>query len=194
VIEDAHEPISSNTPREAASFVDYLSDEAAALPPLWAVPIEEAIKSIRNLFLASGGATYSAYFGSMTALPYIAVSVYQDPKAKHSKWWNGNSLSPFKLRAFIVSNNELLTDPRSSVGVWYDKEGNRTYLEITAALLFLNKADYMAAVRLGRRYNQIGIYDLEEKAYIALGGTGELPEDAPPVSERLPKLQRGRDL
>ena len=112
----------------------------------------------------------------------------------YSKWWNGNSLSPFKLRTFIASNDELLTDPRNSIGVWYDKEGDRTYLEITAVLLFLDKADYTAAVRQGRRYNQIGIYDLEEKAYIALGGTGELPEDAPPVSERLPKLQRGMDL
>ena len=174
--------------------MDYLCDEAAVLPLLWKMPIEEAIQSIRNLFLSSGGATYSPYFGSMTALPYIAVSVYQDAEAKHSKWWKGNSLSPFKLRTFIASNNELLTDPRSSIGVWYDKEGDRTYLEITAALLFLDKADYTAAVRQGRRYNQIGIYDLEEKAYIALGGTGELPEDAPPVSERLPKLQRERDL
>ena len=192
--EDAHELTSSHAPREAASLVDYLSDAAAVLPPFWEPPVEEAIKSIRALFLSSGGATYSPYFGNMAALPYIAVSVYQDSEAKHSKWWNGNNLSPFKLRAFIASNDELLTDPRNSIGVWYDKEGDQTYLEITATLLFLDKADYTAAVRQGRRYNQIGIYDLEEKAYIALGGTGELPEDAPPVSERLPNVQRGRDL
>jgi hypothetical protein len=178
--------------REAASLDDYLSDETVVLPPF--LGIEDAARQIEELFQSSGGATFSLYFGNMISKPFIAVSLYQDPAARHSKWWNGKSLSQFKLRAFISGSRELLEEPRNSIGVWYDAENDRTYLEVTATLLFLDKPDYTGAIHHGRRYNQIGIYDLEERAYIALGGTGELSENIPPIPERLPVLQRGRDL
>ena len=178
--------------RTATSLADYLGDEATVLPPL--LEVQDVVRQMVGLFQSAGGATFSLFFGSMAGTASLAVSLYQDTAARHSKWWNGKSLSPFRLRSFIAANHELLGEPGNSVGVWYDVENDRTYLEVTATLPFFDKADYTAAVRQGRRYNQIGIYDLEERAYIALGGTGELPEDAPPVFERLLAPQRGRDL
>ena len=192
MIEGSANSGATEAPREAADLADYLSDETAALPPFFEA--ESTAEQIANLFRSASGATFSLYFGSMTGTPSFAVSIYQDPKARHSKWWNGKSLTPFKVRAMIAANRELLKEPRNSIGVWYDVENDRTYLEVTATFPFLDKADYTTAIRQGRRYNQIGIYDLEEGVYIALGGTGELPENVPPVSERLPVLQRGRDL
>ncbi len=181
-----------DAPRLADSLSDYLYDETTALPN--AFDADRAAEQIIVAFQAVAGATFSLYFGSMVDTPCFAVSIYQDPEAKYSKWWNGKSLATFKLKAFIASSKELLQDPRNSVGVWYDAESNRTYLEVTATLPFRDKADYTAAIYRGRYYNQIGIYDLEEKVYFALGGTGELPMSAPPISERLPILERGGEL
>ncbi len=77
------------------------------------------------------------------------------------------------------------------MGIWYDTENDRTYLELTATLPYRDEDDLAEAIKQGKRYNQIGIYDLEAGEYVALGGTGDLPENVPPVSERLPKLERG---
>lgn len=175
--------------REASDLADYLSDKTTILPRL--IETEEAATQIAHLFLSSNGATFSLHFGSMADKPYLAVSIYQDLEARYSKWWSGKSLSVFKLRAFIASNRQLGEEPRNSIGIWYDIENDRTYLEVTATLSFNDKSDYTEAIRLGRHYNQIGIYDLEERVYLSLGGTGELPADVPPVLGRLPTLQRG---
>ena len=177
-------------PSYAGSFAEYLDDADAELPD--ALDVDQVIEQIASAFQAVGGATFSLYFGDMIGAPCFAVSIY--PEAKHSKWWNGKSLTAFKLKAFIASNRELLQEPRSNVGVWYDAESDRTYLEVTAAMPFRNKVDYTKAIRYGKEYNQIGIYDLEEKVYLALGGTGELPASVPPISERLPVLERGGEL
>lgn len=178
-----------NAALEAVHLMDYIQDTTPVLPAF--LEMTEAATAIESAFSETNGATFSLYFGSMVGTPHFAVSVYQDPEARHSKWWNGKSLTAFKLKAFVASNRELLQEPRNSVGIWYDVENDRTYLEVTATLPFRHKADYTEAVYQGRRFNQIGIYDLEESVYLGLGGTGDLPEDAPPISERLPPLRRG---
>ena len=150
---------------------------------------------MQQLFEAkgTGGATFSLYFGNMVEKPHFAVVLY--PEAEHSKSWEGKSLPSFKLRSFIASNHELLKDARNSIGVWYassqDANVANTFLEVTGVLPFRDKADYKEAIHEGRRYNQQGIYDLEHIVYIETGGTGELPDDVPPVSDRLPVLKRG---
>jgi len=189
VTEDTANAGVGDAPREATDLADYLSDKTTILPRL--IGTEEAATQIARLFHSSNGATFSLHFGNMTGKPYFAVSIYQDSEARHSKWWNGKSLSELKLRAFIASNRQLSEEPRNSIGLWYDTENDRTYLEVTATLSFYDKLDYTNAIGLGRRYNQIGIYDLEERVYLSLGGTGELPADTPPVLGRLPALQRG---
>lgn len=181
-----------NAALEAVHLTDYIKDATTVLPAF--LEMAEAVTAIERAFSETNGATFSLYFGSMVCTPYFAVSIYQDLEARHSKWWNGRSLTAFKLKAFIASNRELLQEPRSSVGIWYDVGNDRTYLEVTATLPFRHKADYTEAVYQGRRFNQIGIYDLEENIYLGLGGTGDLPEDAPPTPERLPPLQRGGEL
>lgn len=92
----------------------------------------------------------------------------------------------------IASSQQLLSDPRNSVGLWYDEEDGNTYLEVTATLPHQDETDRQEAIELGQRYNQIGMYDLQAREYLPLGGTGVLPKDAPPVQERLPRLERGR--
>lgn len=181
-----------NGPRRAGSFADYLDDAATVLPD--ALDVNRVAEQMVDAFQSTGGATFNLHFGNMIGNPCFAVSVYQDPEAIHSKWWKGKSLSVFKFEAFITSNRELLREPRNSVGVWYDTDSKRTYLEVTATLPFRDKSDYTKAIHQGKQYNQIGIYDLEEEVYLSLGGTGALPENTPPISDRLPTLQRGGEL
>ncbi len=83
--------------------------------------------------------------------------------------------------AFLRQNADLFRDPRIVLGTWYNTEEDVTYLDVTAVC-----SDYHEAVALGRKYNQIGIYDLANEVEIDLGGTGEETLDPPPETERLP--------
>lgn len=181
----------ADRPRVASSLADYLDDELTGLPDV--LDVHQAAEQIAALFVANEGATFNLYFGNMLDQPYYAVSIYLDREAKHSVFWSGRNLSLVKLRSLMASSHQLLRGPRNSVGLWYDEEDGNTYLEITATLPHRDEADREEAVNLGGRYNQIGMYDLQAREYVPLGGTGTLPKDAPPVSERLPKLERGRE-
>lgn len=60
-----------------------------------------------------------------------------------------------------------------------------SYLDITTVL-----TDRNAAVRLGKQYNQIGIYDFERAEVIETGRTGTEVPGLLLLEERLPALER----
>ena len=135
--------------------------------------VEEAVNDIITLYAEREGATLSLYFGDLSGMRLYAVSVCRD----RSLTLQGQLLPPGALRAFIREREELLSDPRNSVGVWFD---------VTTVV-----PDRDQAIAVGQRYNQVAIYDPDRQEAIEVGGTGEPPPNMPPARDRLPPW-RGR--
>lgn len=157
----------------------YLFNRRTRLPRL--IPAERAVRLIEQMHQEEGGATFSLYFGNVADQELFAVSLYPE----RSVQVRGRSVSTRRLLAFVIQNQDLLADPRTAIGTWYNEEDDTTYLDVTAVL-----PDREQAVALGRQYNQIAIYDLLRGEEIATGGTGEPLPEAPPQPYRLPDLRR----
>ena len=81
----------------------------------------------------------------------------------------------------------MLEDARNTVGTWYNREEDSTYLDITTTL-----PSRTEAVSLAMQYNQIAMYDLAAQVEIATEGTGEEINGLPPLMERLAPIRRQR--
>ena len=167
----------------AEDLADYLSDPLAVLPE--PVNAEQAAEQILRLYERGGyqGATFNLYFGDLSGQPLDAVALYSDLMLEPEP---GRSVELRVLRALIVQNQDLLRDPRNSIGLWYDEGSGLLYLDVSATL-----PDHASAIGLGQQYNQIEVFDLMRGESITTGGTGEAISHLPPVEERLPKLRRG---
>lgn len=168
-------------PRIATDLLDYLSDPATALPE--PIGVDEMAARLVSLHRQSGGATFNLYFGSMAGQNLYAVALYPERSATLA----GASLSAADLRDYIRAVQPLLRDARNNIGTWYNRDTGETYLDVSTTL-----ADRGDAVMMAAEYNQIAVYDLARRSEIATGGTGEVTDDSPPMSERLPKLTRGK--
>jgi hypothetical protein len=129
----------------------------------------------------AGGSTFNLYGGDLMGQPLVATAVFPELT------WRvpGRSPTPARVAQFIREHLEFLSDPRFSVGTWYDRERGRTALDVVATL-----EDKKLAERLGRRYNQVAVFDLERGEEIPTGGTDEAPPKLPPFNKRLPKGAR----
>ena len=164
---------------EAQTLQQYRRNSATTLPPLQNV--EEAAAVIGQLFQQNDGATYSLHFGSQSGQSLYSVSIYPE----HSRFTGGKNIRPEIIAAYIQDNLDLLADPRCCIGMWYNPDENVTYLDI--AVVLTNKRE---TTTLGRRFNQIGIFDLRRFVVIATGGTGEPIPNLPLIDDRLPVLER----
>ena len=106
----------------------YLSNRRTGLPK--PIPAEEAVTQIERLHGEKGGATFSLYFGDVVGQELFAVSLYPE----RSVQVRGRFVSARRLRAFLGQNQDLLSDPRNSVGIWYNEDDDTTYLDVTATL------------------------------------------------------------
>ncbi len=165
-------------PPPAADPVGFLSGSGRTLPPR--IEVDEATRHVLVLHAANGGSTFNLYFGDLGGKPLYAVSLYPDRSVVVA----GASVELGVLRRFVLDNLDLLQDPRVSIGTWFDSENSNTYLDISATI-----PDRGQAVELGKRFNQIAIFDLATFAEIATGGTGETIPNLPAPSERLPPFQ-----
>jgi len=147
------------------------------------IPADRVISEVVALQARDGGATYNCYFGSLSGQKLYAVSLFPEVGRK----LKGKVVSGDVLRTFLADRQKLLRDPRCSVGTWYDGASGCTYVDISATL-----ADKAQAVMLGKRYNQISIFDLAALREIRTGGTGKALPGWPPVGRRLPKLPAAR--
>ena len=164
----------------AASLTEYLADDALTLPPR--IDTEAVIREIVDLHRQHGGATFSLYFGNMAGQPVYAVSLYPN----RSEPLLGAQVPERVLRRFLRDNEDLLREPRNCIGTWHVVATQQTILDVSATL-----SDRAAAEKMGRRYNQIAIFDLEAAEEIDTGGTGAELAGWPPEAERLPPLKRG---
>ena len=110
--------------------------------------------------LLKGGCTFNPSTNkNLVGKPFYAVSIYPELERVISvSWFDARS-----IYAYVEDNLGILTDPRHSLGTWLDTETNKIYLDIVATLP--NKTH---AINLGKRHNQIAIFDLLNKKEIRL--------------------------
>jgi len=168
-------PVAPAAAPELSTFLR--NPDAFVLPPR--LPADRIIAEVVALHTRHGGATYSCYFGNLSGQKLYAVSLFPELGQKLT----GTAVTTGTLRAFLAERQTLLKDPRCNVGTWYDDESKCTYLDISATL-----SDKAQAVALGKKYNQISIFDLEAMTEIATGGTGKPLPGWPPAGQRLPTL------
>jgi hypothetical protein len=117
----------------------------------------------------------------------VSVSLWPDRTEKVSK----DDIKT-ALPAFITKNSDLLNDPRYSLGVWDDGKGT-IWLDVSTVV-----HDPALAEFAGRKYNQMGAFDMNENnagrnGFIDTGGTGEPPSNMLPAGERLDALNKEWD-
>jgi hypothetical protein len=164
----------------AKTLAEYLRDKRTKLPPR--LDARQAAEQIAALHEAEGGVTFNLHFGNQAGQRLFAVSVFPE----RTRRVPSQQISVELLRAFIQNNTDLLADPRCGVGTWFDPELGLTFIDVTATV-----PRKTVAVRLGKRYNQIAIFDLERCEVIEIGGSGQPVTNAPPLSQRLPAIRRG---
>lgn len=163
----------------AENLERYLNSQTLDLPPPLSV---EALAQQLSVWLTQHeGATFNLYFGSMAGQSLYAVSLYPERSVVIS----GHFVPDDLLRRFVEGNQDLLADPRHSIGIWYSAALEAIYLDVSATL-----PDQQEAIALGERYNQEAIYDLARDEVIDTGGSGEEREGWLPERDRLPPLHR----
>lgn len=170
----------ADEPRIAADLNEYLADPSTVLPP--PIDARTAARRIVALHALRGGATFNLFFGDLAGASLFAVAIYPES----GRVWMGKDLPEEIIEKFIDDNRAVLSDPRISIGTWYNADNGLSYLDLSAVV-----ADRDAALLLAREYNQIAIYDLAGDIEIPAGGTGDLRAPAPPTHDRLPPINRG---
>lgn len=136
-------------------------------------PESGLISRILEAHNQNGGSTFTAQGENVVGKPGFAVSLYPERSVIIQ-----GPLSAEDLRSFIDQNNDLLMDPRVVIGTW--NNGSKNYLDISAVI-----QDKEQAIALGKKYNQIAIFDLQKLQEIPTGGTGEPVEGLPSEIDRL---------
>jgi len=168
-------PASPAQPPLAPDLASWLSNPASNRLPE-RLPLDRVTADVIALHSKHGGATYNFYFGDLTGQKLYAVSPFPDL----GKVLPGKTIPPATLRAFISNRKAVCRDCRYNVGTWYDSKSAQTYLDISLAL-----ADKVQAAALGKRFNQIAIFDLYAMQEIPTGGTGKALPGWPPPNERV---------
>src|SRR2546428_262471 len=82
------------------------------------VEIDQAVDAIVAIHDADGGATFSFHHGNLGGQKLFALSIYPE----RSEQFIGRSIPRDLLVAFVGRNLDLLTDPRVSLGAWFNDE------------------------------------------------------------------------
>jgi len=124
-----------------------------------------------------GGLTYNPilekdYSGTQN----IAIS----PFPERSQIFDGPA-NKKTVTEYLKKNKDLFLK-KFSLGAWFDKSSQKTYLDISAPIP-LNKQ--VEAISLGKSANQIAGFNLSDFSEIPLGGNGTLDSSIIPFNDRL---------
>ena len=124
----------------------------------------------------TGGSTYRVTGENLVGKPAASVSIFPE-RTKTTK----RQVTPAMLKKFAKENADILDGNEDvlAVGTWFNSETGENMIDIVAAL------PKKEATRLGRDYNQIAVFDLENMEEIPTGGTGEMIEGLKPEVERI---------
>lgn len=125
----------------------------------------QTVNQIINALHANGGATWNLSQGNMVGTNNYAVAIYPD----RAQILDGVDFD--RVEEYILNNSDLLDNPENSFGAW--SHDGKVYLDVVATIPDINQA-----VELGKKNNQIAIWDLKNGKQISTGGTGEVKQAA----------------
>lgn len=164
--------------RTARSLEQYLGSTKTKLPkPELADALAGKITAAHK---EHEGSTHNRYFGDLSGRKLFAVSV----SPERTMILKGRQVPQKLLAEYIEANRHSLSDPRISVGTWYDPENNESIVD-----MILTETNRKRALKLGSDYNQRGVFDLKASEEIPTGGTGDsgtgkIPATLPPIERR----------
>jgi len=161
----------------AKTITQYLNNPESSLPKM--VLTSTAADALYKMHQENGGATYSMRYKDLSGQKLFVVSLFPDL----GLIIEGKDIKKSEIIALIDNNKKLLKDPRVCVGSWFNSSDGKSYLDINVVL-----ADKDEAIALGRKYNQISIFNLATFQETATGGNGKPIEGLPKPIKRLPKL------
>lgn len=124
------------------------------------VTLKQAIDSLDR----SGGFTYSTKTGeSLAGKKLYSVS----PFPERSRILPKDKVTQKTIYEFARDNDDILRRKGFAVGGWHNKADGKVYLDVVVAV-----PDKEAAVKIGRKNNQIAAFDLGAMEEIPTGGTG----------------------
>lgn len=124
-----------------------MSEEEANASEL--IDVATAAKQIWNLYRRTNGATFSLFWGDLARRDLYAVSIYRDREIM-----SDINVSVEMVKAYIVKNMDLLSDPKNSVGIWLD--GEETYFDVSITV-----STRQEAVELATANDQLAICHLD---------------------------------
>jgi hypothetical protein len=122
----------------------------------------KVIRTVDNavaLHRSNGGSTVSLNDGSLAGQPLFAVSIYPEQTRRFV-----SLPSDRQLLEFVTANLELLLQPDSALGTWFNASARVHMVDIVVTL-----RDRDAALRMGARFDQLSIFDLASMQEIVVG-------------------------
>lgn len=121
--------------------------------------LETLSQEIASVHKKNGGSTFHLLIGDMVGKPFFAVGTHPDRTSAIR-----NQANAEHIYEFILSNKDLFLDEKNSVGTWYDKENDRSILDVVSTPSKLEEA-----LKLGVESKQEFIFDLYKKMVIPTG-------------------------
>lgn len=137
-------------------IIDFLLEEKRNKKK--ASPLSDILKLVKE----TGGATYNLSKGNLSGTKTFAVATHPDRSVILD-----HAPTETELAQYVEKNQDILND-ETSLGVW--SSDGKVYLDIVSTL-----EDKEKAIELGKKNNQIAIFDLHTLQEIPTGGTGEVP-------------------
>jgi len=122
----------------------------------------------------NGGITYNAKGGNLGGKKVYSVAIYPE----RSQTFKGE-VTKNDIIKYVYDNIDLLGKKGHSLGGWYDTESKQLWLDVAGTV-----KDKNLAIKLGKKFNQKAIFDLNKFEEISTGGTGEATGKMPSISAR----------
>jgi hypothetical protein len=125
--------------------------------------LDDVLKSTLN----EGGSTYNLVSKkNLVGTKAYAVAVHPDRELILD-----HEPTVEEIRAYVNKNRDLLRLPHKSLGTWRNPDNGQFYLDIVETHTDLDKA-----LEIGRKHNQISIYDLERGQEIKIPYDTNVPQ------------------
>lgn len=121
---------------------------------------------LRNRLIEKHGFTYQPLSDTEPDRGFVVSIFPQD-----SLVLEGQSATPKIIKDYIVDHARRFTNTKIKVGGWYSTDDDKTFLDVNVVL-----KDKAKAIRLGKKHDQISIFDLLTGETIFIGGTGGVRE------------------
>jgi hypothetical protein len=112
--------------------------------------LDNAASIVDQLTQKTGGASFNLFKGDLAGTKHYAVATFPDRGVVIE-----GTPTPQQIRHFIGANQDVLVDPKNSIGTWFNKADGKTYLDVSVTTPSLKEAK-----QLGRKNQQLAIYNL----------------------------------